>query len=96
MEVVPALDWWGTLGTHFLRVDYTSLQNETAFTTFYQNTVEFASGLTHEPVLPHYCKAPRRFDEGAQPHRYTSPEERCCQAYLEALDYASGEIEKRV
>ena len=51
--------------------------------------------MTDEPVLPRYRKAPKRFNEGAQPHRYTSPEERYCQAYFEVLDLAGGEIEKR-
>ena len=50
--------------------------------------------MTDEPVLPRYRKAPKRFNEGAQPHRYTSPEERYCQAYFEVLDLAGGEIEK--
>ena len=38
---------------------------------------------------------PRRFDEGARPHHYTSPEEKYRQAYFEALDNADGEVEKR-
>ena len=85
----------GTGGPHPLRAHNTSLPSETAFTTFSWSTVEFASGLTDEPALPRYCKTPRRIDKRAQPHRYTSPEERYRQVYLEALGSTGGEIEKR-
>ena len=74
-----------------------SLWSETAFTKIYRKMVESANGLMNEPALPCYRKAPKRFDEGAQPHHYihVSPEERYRQAYLKALDYTSGEIGKR-
>ena len=49
----------GTRGAHLLRAHYTSLRNETAIITFYWNTVESTSGLTDEPALPCYRKAPR-------------------------------------
>ena len=51
--------------------------------------------MTNEPVLHHYKKVPRRFEEGAQQHRYISPEDRYGQAYFEDLDLGGGEIEKR-
>ena len=51
--------------------------------------------MTDEPVLPRYGKVPRRFDGGAYPHRFTSPEDRYRQSYLETIDHANGEIEKR-
>ena len=40
-------------------------------------------------------KVPRRYDEGTQPHHYTSPTARYRQAYFQALDHAGGEIDKR-
>ena len=85
----------GTRGALLLRSHYSSLRSEAAFTTFYQAVLESSRGVTDEPVLPRYRRVPRRMDEGAQPHRYTSPEDRYRQAYFEALDHAGGEIEKR-
>ncbi len=85
----------GTRGARLLRSHFTSLRSEAAFTAFYQHILKSSRGLTDEPVLPRYRKAPRRFDEGAQQHRYTSPEDRYRQAYFEVLDHAGGEIEKR-
>ena len=54
-----------------------------------------SEGLTDEPVLPRYRKAPRRLDEGAQPHRYHTPKDRYRHAYFEVLELASGEVVKR-
>ena len=85
----------GTRGARLLTSHYTSLRSEAAFTTFYQDVLKSSSGLTDEPVLPRPRRVPRRFDEGTQPHRYTSPEEKCRQAYFEAFDNAGGEVEKR-
>ena len=42
-----------------------------------------SSSLTDGPALPHPQRVPKRFTEGAQPHHYTSPEEKYCQAYFE-------------
>ena len=38
---------------------------------------------------------PRRLDDGASPHRYTTPEDRYCHAYFEALEEACGRLENR-
>ncbi len=54
-----------------------------------------SEGLTDEPVLPRYRKAPRRLDGGAQPHRYSCPKDRYRHAYFEVLELASGEVDKR-
>ena len=85
----------GLRGASLLKSHYTSMRTEAAFTTFYQDTLKSSKDLTDEPIVPRQHKAPRRFDGGAQPHRFTTPEERYHQAYFEVLDHACGEIEKR-
>ena len=65
------------------------------FTTFYQGVVDSSTGLTDEPTLHWYCKAPKRFDEGAQQYCYSSAEDRYCHIYFKVLDHAVGEIERR-
>ena len=85
----------GTRGARLLRAHYTSMRSEAAFSAFYQDVLKASSGLTDEPILPRPRRLPRRFDEGARPHHYTSPEEKYRQAYFEALDNADGEVEKR-
>ena len=85
----------GTRGALFLRSRYASLQSEAAFAAFYHNVLKSASGLTDEPVLPRYRRIPKKIDKDAMPHCHTSPEDRYRQAYFEALDHASGEIEKQ-
>ena len=40
-------------------------------------------------------KAPRWYDEGAEPHRLDSPKARYCHAYYTVLDRSIGEIERR-
>ena len=84
----------GSRSAGLLRAHYTSLRTEAAFVTFYQSVLHSASDLTDEPALPRYRKTPRRFDEGAQPHRYSSLEARYRHAYFEALDHACGEIQR--
>ena len=76
---------------HYSLSHYTSLRSDASFTTFYQGA---SGGLTDEPVLPRYRRIPRRINEGAVSHRYTSPEDRYRHAYFEALEQACGEIEK--
>ena len=72
-----------------------SMRNETAFESFYGGVVVASEGLTDEPVLPRYRKAPRRLDDGAQPHRYRCPKDRYRHAYFEVLELASREVSKR-
>ena len=81
-------------GARLLSSHYSSLRNEAAFTSFYKTVLELSSSLTDGPVLPRYQKAPKRF-EGAQPHRFSSPEEMYRVTYFEALDYACGEVQRR-
>ena len=85
----------GSRGASLLIAHYTSLRTEAAFATFYQGVVDSSTGLTDEPALPRYRKAPKRFDEGAQQHRYSSAEDQYRHIYFEVLDHAVGEIERR-
>ena len=85
----------GVRGARLLVAHYSSLRTDEAFASFYQGVLESSSGLTEEPVLPRYWKTPKRFEEGTQPHQYSSPKERYHQAYFQVLDHASGEIQRR-
>ena len=83
----------GVKGAHMLQSHLLSLRSEKKFTTFYSDVVKSSEGLTDEPILPRYRRAPRRMDDGAQPHRFTCPKDRYRQAYFEVLEQACGEIE---
>ena len=72
------------------------MRSEEKFTSFYDAVVNSSEGLTDEPILPRYRRAPRRLDDGAQPHRFTCPRDRYRHAYFEALEQACGEVEKRL
>ena len=85
----------GIKGANLLKLHYTSMRTDESFSTFYQGVLKESEGLTDEPVLPRYRRVPRRLDDGASPHRYTSPEDRYRHAYLEALEQACGELENR-
>ena len=61
------------------------MHTDEPFSTFFHGVLKESEGLTDELVLPHYRRVPRRLD-GASPHRYKSPEDRYCHAYLEALE----------
>ena len=71
-------------------------RNDDKFDRVYSRIVEDSTELTSEPVLPRLKRLPRRFDEGSsQAHRFEDPKCYFRQQYFEALDTASGELEKR-
>ena len=83
-------------GAHLAIKFLENQRNDDKFDRFYSRIVEDSKELTTEPVLPRYKRPPRRFDEGStQGHRFEDA--KCCfrQQYFEALDTASGELEKR-
>lgn len=84
-----------TTGASLLTAHLHSLRNEEKFNSFYEHLVKDSSNLTEEPCLPRYRKVPRRFDQGESPHIYSCPKDRYRHAYFEALELASGEVEKR-
>lgn len=85
----------GVRGALLLKTHFDSMRTDADFGRFYHNILDSSSNLTEEPLLPRYRRIPRRIDEGAPPHRYSSPEERYHHAYFEAIDHVSGEISNR-
>ena len=85
----------GIKGANLLKRHYTLMRTDESFSTFYQGILKESEGLTDKPVLPRYRRIPRRLDDGASPHCYTTSENRYRRAYFEALDQACGELEKR-
>lgn len=85
----------GLKGSRLLVKFLDSRRTEEKFESFYEGVLQASEGLTYEPVLPRYRKAPRRLDSGAQPHCYSSPKDRYRHAYYEALEVASGEVARR-
>ena len=65
------------------------------FSLFYDEVQKESSILTKEPTLPRYRKLPKRYDNGASPHQYQSPNDRYRQSYFEVLEIVAGEIERR-
>ena len=65
------------------------------FDKFYSSTQNDALTFTGEPVLPRYKKAPRRFDNGSDPHSYQSPKDYFRQIYFEVIDLIQNEIKHR-
>ena len=57
--------------------------------------LDLASTLTDEPTHPRYRKLHRRLDDGSSPHCYQVPKDRFRHAYLDALELASGKVQKR-
>ena len=70
-------------------------RKDDAFDTFYTDVVAKASDLTEEPKLPRYRRPPRRLDDGATPHRFSSPKEHYRHLYFEVIDLLREEIEQR-
>jgi len=50
--------------------------------------------LDIEPILPHQCKAPKRYESGtAEPDPHQSPKDMYRQHYFEAIDLAVNWIQ---
>lgn len=82
-------------GSKMLVKHYASLRTEDAFDRFYGNVLESSANVTGEPVLPRRRKAPRRLDDGSEPHRYVTAKDKYRHEYFLVLELAQGEIEKR-
>ena len=63
----------GLKGAHLLQPYLSSVRCEVKFDTFCADVMKSSEGLTDEPILPRFRKAPRRLDDGTQPHRFTCP-----------------------
>lgn len=58
------------------------------------DVVHQASSKTEPASLPRARKAPRRYDPGQNPHRYSVPKGRYQHFFFEALKVVVGEVER--
>ena len=70
-------------------------RSDGAFKEFFQATSKEAENLTQPPVLPRQRQVPRRIDDGAQAHQFTTVEDYFRKQYFEVLDLLSGELDNR-
>ena len=70
-------------------------RSDSAFNDFFQATSKEAEDLTQPPTLPRQRHVPRRIDDGAQAHQFTTVEEYFHKQYFEVLDLLSGELDNR-
>lgn len=70
-------------------------RNDSVFSDFYDAVCAEAKDLTDEPSLPRYRRAPKRLDDGSNPHRYDNPKDYFKQQFFEALEQAVGTLENR-
>ena len=68
---------------------------DSAFHTFCQSVVNEASNYTQDPTLPRQKKVPKKIDDGAPSHKYSSPEEYYRQQYYEVLDILNEEMARQ-
>lgn len=84
-----------TRGADLLHSRMKSLRKNEKFDLFFDEVKSQSSSLTEEPILPRYRKAPKRYDDGSNPHQYQTPKDRYRHAYFEVLDVIAGELERR-
>ena len=68
------------------------LRSDESFDRFYKATVEEAKTYTDDPTLPRCRRLPRRFDDGAAPHSFSSPEEYYRSHWFYSIDLVVEEI----
>lgn len=75
---------------------YRRQRTEEAFSQFYDKVVDAANELDiAKPQLPRYRRAPRRLDDGSQPHQYNGPKDFFRHQYFQACDLLLQELEDR-
>ena len=75
---------------------YKRIRRDEEFDRFFDSTVAQSKSLRiSEPKLPRYRKAPRRFDEGSQPHKFSTAKDYFRCQYFQACDLLVNDIESR-
>ena len=65
---------------------YQRQRQHDAFNVFYDSVVKGAEELEiGEPVLPRYCKVPRRYDDGAPHVQFSDPRSFYCHLLIQEL-----------
>ena len=71
-------------------------RKDNSFEMFYSSVVSEANEYNiSDPVLPRYRRPPKRIDDGAPPHCFTSAKEYFRVQYFEVIDLLKGETSKR-
>ena len=65
------------------------------FSDFFQAASKEAEDLTQPPTLPRQRQVPKRIDDRAETHQFTTVEEYFHMQYFEVLDLLSGELNHR-
>ena len=72
-----------------------SLRTDTMFNQFYEKTISKFQSLTDQPKLPRNRKLPKWLESGTPAHQYQCARDLHHQAYYEALDFVSEEVNRR-
>ena len=65
------------------------LRSDRSFKEFYALVVAEAQPQTEDPTVPRYRQPPKRLDQGAAPHQFSSAEEYYRSLYFQVLDLVS-------
>lgn len=74
---------------------YQQHRNEESFQLFYEQVLAESDGKTEKPKLPRYRKLPKKLDDGAPPHKFSTPEEYYRYEYFAVIELIDGELERR-
>lgn len=75
---------------------YKRLRKEEEFNRFYDKVVKKAQDVKiSSPSLPRYRKAPRRVDDGSNPHQFATPRDYFRRQYYQTCDLLLGELDER-
>ena len=70
-------------------------RKDNSFEMFYSSVSQANEYNISDPVLPRYRRPPKRIDDGAPSHHFTSAKEYFRVQYFEVIDLLKGEISKR-
>ena len=71
------------------------LHSDEEFKIFYTQVMKSSQELTEKPVLPRKRKIPKRINDSAEAHQFSTPEAMHRQQYFLALDEITNELLRR-
>ncbi|XP_064417257.1 zinc finger MYM-type protein 1-like [Latimeria chalumnae] len=78
-----------------LRTHLTKMRGSEQFHTIFEDAQQTGTGLIEAPAIPRRRRAPHHYDDGIEPHQWTTPEDYFRSQFFELIDLLTTVINRR-